>query len=93
MDLATIRPSGSHMTGSPLGILESFGNFLISLGPGGEATLGTCWGIAFYRSEAGHYRVPVLHVAFCRKPLSDLEGAGVGENPSARLCYSPRLEK
>ncbi|KAF2601767.1 hypothetical protein F2Q70_00025986 [Brassica cretica] len=30
----------------------------------GEATLGTCWGIAFYRSEAGHYRVLVLHAAF-----------------------------
>ncbi|KAF3522328.1 hypothetical protein F2Q69_00048423 [Brassica cretica] len=59
----------------------------------GEATTGTCWDIAFYHSEAGHYRVPVLHSAFCRKPLSDLEGAGVGENPSARLCYFPRLEK
>ncbi|KAF2587253.1 hypothetical protein F2Q70_00035886 [Brassica cretica] len=58
-----------------------------------EATLGTCWGIAFYRSEAGHYRVLVLHAAFCRKPLSGLEGAGVGENPSARLCCFPRLEK
>ncbi|KAF3587791.1 hypothetical protein F2Q69_00031265 [Brassica cretica] len=34
----------------------------------GEATLGTCWGIAFYSSEAGHYQVPVLHAAFCRKP-------------------------
>ncbi|KAG5393281.1 hypothetical protein IGI04_023244, partial [Brassica rapa subsp. trilocularis] len=42
----------------------------------GEATTGTCWGIAFYRS----------------KPLSDLEGAGVGENPSARLFYFSRLE-
>ncbi|KAF2554007.1 hypothetical protein F2Q68_00034348 [Brassica cretica] len=59
----------------------------------GEATLGTCWGIAFYRSEAGHYRVPELHAAFCRKPLSGLEGAGVDENPSARLCCFPRLEK
>ncbi|KAF3596677.1 hypothetical protein DY000_02022325 [Brassica cretica] len=59
----------------------------------GEATLGTYWGIAFYRSEAGHYRVHVLHAAFCRKPLSDSEGASVGENPSARLCYFPRLEK
>ncbi|KAF3516813.1 hypothetical protein DY000_02060864 [Brassica cretica] len=59
----------------------------------GETTTGTCWDIAFYRSEAGHYQVPVLHSAFCRKPLSDLEGAGVGENPSARLCYFPRLEK
>ncbi|KAF3580446.1 hypothetical protein DY000_02031619 [Brassica cretica] len=49
----------------------------------GEVTTGTCWGIVFYRSEAGHYRVPVLHSDFCRKPLSDLEGAGVGENPSA----------
>ncbi|KAF3600899.1 hypothetical protein F2Q69_00035611 [Brassica cretica] len=81
---------------------------LISLGPGepgikvlkgphsailGEATLGTCWRIAFYHSEAGHYQVPVLHAAFCRKPLSGLEGAGVGENPSARLCCFPRLEK
>ena len=59
----------------------------------GEATTGTCWDFAFYRSETGHYRVLVLHAAFCRKPLSDLEGAGVGENPSARLCYFPRLEK
>ncbi|KAF3593572.1 hypothetical protein DY000_02022837 [Brassica cretica] len=58
-----------------------------------EATLGTCWGISFYRSEAGHYRFPVLHAAFGRKPPSDLEGVGVGENPSARLCYFPRLEK
>ncbi|KAF3507475.1 hypothetical protein F2Q69_00006283 [Brassica cretica] len=81
---------------------------LISLGPGepgikvlkgphsaipGEATLGTCWGIAFNRSEACHYRVPVLHAAFWRKPLSGLEGAGVGENPSARRCCFPRLEK
>ncbi|KAF3603659.1 hypothetical protein F2Q69_00035660 [Brassica cretica] len=38
----------------------------------GEATTGTCWDFAFYHSEAGHYRVPVLHAAFCRKPLSDL---------------------
>ncbi|KAF3602752.1 hypothetical protein F2Q69_00036255 [Brassica cretica] len=59
----------------------------------GEATLGTCWGIAFYRSEAGHYRVPVLHDAFFRNPLSGLEGAGLGENPCARLCCFPRLEK
>ncbi|KAF3541168.1 hypothetical protein F2Q69_00022440 [Brassica cretica] len=59
----------------------------------GEATTGACWDFAFYRSEACHYRVPVLHAAFCRKPLSGLEGAGVGENPSARLCYFPRLEK
>ncbi|KAF3612022.1 hypothetical protein DY000_02048087 [Brassica cretica] len=65
----------------------------IVVGPGGEATTGTCWDFAFYLSEAGHYRVPVLHAAFCRMPLSDLEGAGVGENPSARLCYFPRLEK
>ncbi|KAF3606729.1 hypothetical protein DY000_02050134 [Brassica cretica] len=53
----------------------------------GEATLSTCWGIAFYRWKAGHYRVPVLHVAFCRKPLSDLEDAGVGENPDPFLPY------
>ncbi|KAF3596675.1 hypothetical protein DY000_02022323 [Brassica cretica] len=59
----------------------------------GEATLDTCWGITFYCSEAGHYQVPVLQAAFWRKPLSDLGGAGVGENPSARLCYFPRLEK
>ncbi|KAF3584752.1 hypothetical protein F2Q69_00029266 [Brassica cretica] len=65
----------------------------IVVGPGGEATTGTCWDFAFYLSEAGHYRVPMLHAAFCRMPLSDLEGAGVGENPSARLCYFPRLEK
>ena len=59
----------------------------------GEATTGTCWDFAFFRSDAGHYRVPMLHAAFCRKPLSGLEGAGVGENPSARLCYFPHLEK
>ncbi|KAF3552956.1 hypothetical protein F2Q69_00013531 [Brassica cretica] len=58
-----------------------------------EATTGTCWDFAFYCSEAGHYRVPMLHVSFCRKPLSGLEGASMGENPSARLCYFPRLEK
>ncbi|KAF3527451.1 hypothetical protein DY000_02040227 [Brassica cretica] len=38
----------------------------------GETTIGTCWDFALYRSETCHYRVPVLHVAFCRKPLSDL---------------------
>ncbi|KAF3597017.1 hypothetical protein DY000_02020548 [Brassica cretica] len=38
----------------------------------GEATTGTCWDFAFYHSEAGHYRVLVLHAAFSRKPLSDL---------------------
>ncbi|KAF3600021.1 hypothetical protein F2Q69_00036222 [Brassica cretica] len=46
----------------------------------GDTTLGTCWGIVFYHSEAGHYRVPVLHAA------SGLKGAGVGENPSARFA-------
>ena len=51
----------------------------------GEASTGTCGDFVFYFSEASHYRVPVLHSAFCRKPLSVLEGAGVGENPSARL--------
>ncbi|KAF3582314.1 hypothetical protein DY000_02030679 [Brassica cretica] len=55
----------------------------VAVGPGGykeprglpfpgEATIGTCWDFAVYSSEAGHYRVPVLHAAFCRKPLSDL---------------------
>ncbi|KAF3564049.1 hypothetical protein DY000_02017314 [Brassica cretica] len=29
----------------------------------GETTTGICWDFAFYRSEAGHYRVPVLHAA------------------------------
>ncbi|KAF3607129.1 hypothetical protein DY000_02049215 [Brassica cretica] len=29
----------------------------------GETTTGTCWDFAFYRSEAGHYRVLVLHAA------------------------------
>ncbi|KAF2552459.1 hypothetical protein F2Q68_00034469 [Brassica cretica] len=58
-----------------------------------EATTRTYWDFAFYRSETGHFRVPVMHAAFCRKPLSGLESAGVVENPSARLCYFPRLEK
>ncbi|KAG5407919.1 hypothetical protein IGI04_014038 [Brassica rapa subsp. trilocularis] len=51
----------------------------------GEASTGTCGDFVFYCSEASHYRVPVLHSAFCRKPLSVLEGDGVGENPNARL--------
>ena len=51
----------------------------------GEASTGTCGDFVFYYSEASYYRVPVLHSSFCRKPLSVLEGAGVGENPSARL--------
>ncbi|KAF3601200.1 hypothetical protein F2Q69_00034916 [Brassica cretica] len=29
----------------------------------GEATISTCWDFAFCLSEAGHYRVPVLHAA------------------------------
>ncbi|KAF3602225.1 hypothetical protein F2Q69_00035317 [Brassica cretica] len=29
----------------------------------GETTTGTCWDFAYYHSEAGHYRVPVLHAA------------------------------
>ncbi|KAF3585890.1 hypothetical protein F2Q69_00030631 [Brassica cretica] len=29
----------------------------------GETTTGTCWDFAFYHSEAGYYRVPVLHAA------------------------------
>ncbi|KAF3577112.1 hypothetical protein DY000_02031492 [Brassica cretica] len=29
----------------------------------GEATIGTCWDFVFCRSEAGHYRVLVLHAA------------------------------
>ncbi|WZY86811.1 hypothetical protein YC2023_033195 [Brassica napus] len=60
------------------GTRRSFGNpevpsdLEVVVGPEGEATTGTCWDFTFYRSEAGHYRVPVLHAAFCRKPLSDL---------------------
>ncbi|KAF2599351.1 hypothetical protein F2Q68_00010442 [Brassica cretica] len=42
-----------------------------------EAITSTCWDFVFCRSEAGHYRVPVLHAALCKKPLSDLEDAGV----------------
>ncbi|KAF3577938.1 hypothetical protein DY000_02030785 [Brassica cretica] len=83
LDLAMIRPRNPW-------VLDPEGPHSAILG---EATLGTCWGIAFYRLEASHYRVPVLHAAFCKKPLSGLEGAGVGENPSARLCCFPRLEK
>ncbi|KAF2565111.1 hypothetical protein F2Q70_00017484 [Brassica cretica] len=41
-----------------------------------EAITSTCWDFVFCRSEAGHYRVPVLHAALCKKPLSDLEDAG-----------------
>ena len=71
--------------------------FSITLGPSvcilkgpyaailGEASTGTCGDFVFYCSEASHYRVPMLLSAFCRKPLSVLEGAVVGENPSARL--------
>ncbi|KAF3597709.1 hypothetical protein DY000_02022125 [Brassica cretica] len=80
---------GGHFLGNPW-VLDPEGPHSAILG---EATLGTYWGIAFYRSEAGHYRVLVLHAAFCRKPLSGLEGAGVGENPNVRLCFFPRLEK
>ncbi|KAF3590525.1 hypothetical protein DY000_02022118 [Brassica cretica] len=80
---------GGHFLGNPW-VSDTEGPHSAILG---EAILGTCWGIAFYRSEAGHYRVPVLHAVFCRKPLSVLEGAGVGENSSARLCYFPCLEK
>ncbi|KAG5392731.1 hypothetical protein IGI04_022694 [Brassica rapa subsp. trilocularis] len=86
--------SDHHFGGCPKvdsrSAVESRGPYSAILG---EATTGTCWDFTFYLSEAGHYRVPVLHAAFCRKPLSDLEGAGVGENPSARLYYFPRLEK
>ncbi|KAF2538113.1 hypothetical protein F2Q68_00020659 [Brassica cretica] len=47
---------------SEQGTRESFreGPYSASLG---ETTTGTCWDFAFYRSEAGHYRVPVLHAA------------------------------
>ncbi|KAF2534685.1 hypothetical protein F2Q70_00030025 [Brassica cretica] len=60
----------------------------------GEATTGTCWDFAFYRSEAGHYRAPMLHAAFCRKPLSDL-GVLVMDSETQTpgfFCF-PRLEK
>ncbi|KAF3560218.1 hypothetical protein F2Q69_00012555 [Brassica cretica] len=60
----------------------------------GEATIGTCWDFAFYRSETGHYLVPVLHAAFCRKPLSDL-GVLIMESETqvpGFFCF-PRLEK
>ena len=60
----------------------------------GEATIGTCWDFAFYRSETCHYRVPVLHVAFCRKPLSDLGVLvmDVETQVPGFFCF-PRLEK
>ncbi|KAF3562146.1 hypothetical protein DY000_02018068 [Brassica cretica] len=29
----------------------------------------TCWDFAFYHSEAGHYRVPVLHAAFAEATI------------------------
>ncbi|WZZ08353.1 hypothetical protein YC2023_094274 [Brassica napus] len=60
----------------------------------GEATTGTCWDFAFYRSETGHYRVLVLHAAFCRKPLSDLGVLGMdSETQVTCLRCFPRLEK
>ncbi|KAF3564276.1 hypothetical protein DY000_02014738 [Brassica cretica] len=40
--------------------MVSHGPYSASLG---ETTTGTCWDFAFYRSETGHYRVPVLHAA------------------------------
>ncbi|KAF2560965.1 hypothetical protein F2Q70_00017874 [Brassica cretica] len=59
--------AGSRYSGDPF--FECFRDafFLFMLGPYstslGETTTGTCWDFTFYRSEAGHYRVPVLHAA------------------------------
>ncbi|WZZ61290.1 hypothetical protein YC2023_061397 [Brassica napus] len=74
--------------------LRSFRNLEIGWEPGGEATTGTCWDFTFYRSEADHYRVPMLHAALCRKPLSDL-GVLVMDSETqvpGFFCF-PRLEK
>ncbi|KAF2551133.1 hypothetical protein F2Q68_00034974 [Brassica cretica] len=70
---------------------------LIILGPGGPF-LGNPWVLnpeVWPLSVPVGYRILPLRswslsssraaYAFCRKPLSGLEGAGVGENPSARL--------
>ncbi|KAF3585653.1 hypothetical protein F2Q69_00030746 [Brassica cretica] len=50
--------SGGRCLGNPW-VLDPEGPHSATLG---ETTLRTCWGIAFYRSEAGHYQVPVLHL-------------------------------
>ncbi|KAF3532909.1 hypothetical protein DY000_02040722 [Brassica cretica] len=59
----------------------------------GEATTGTCWDFVFCRSISWPLSSSRAARCFCRKPLSYLEGAGMGENPSAKLCCFPRLEK
>ncbi|WZZ70109.1 hypothetical protein YC2023_081479 [Brassica napus] len=60
----------------------------------GEAITGTCWDFAFYHSEAGHYRVLVLHAAFSRKPLSDLGVLVMDSETQVPGFFSfPRLEK
>ncbi|WZZ50822.1 hypothetical protein YC2023_050929 [Brassica napus] len=74
--------------------LRSFWDPEVDWEPRGEATIGTCWDFAFYRSETGHYRVPVLHASFCRKPLSDF-GVLVMDSETqvpGFFCF-PRLEK
>ncbi|KAF2555238.1 hypothetical protein F2Q68_00016536 [Brassica cretica] len=42
------------------------------------ATTGTCLDFAFCRSEAGHYRVPMLYSTSAGSHWQILEGAGVG---------------
>ncbi|KAF3553050.1 hypothetical protein F2Q69_00013819 [Brassica cretica] len=53
--LIILRPGG-HFLGNPW-VLDPEGLHSAILG---EATVGTCWGIAFFRSEAGHYRCQAL---------------------------------
>ncbi|KAF2544742.1 hypothetical protein F2Q70_00022638 [Brassica cretica] len=50
--------SGGRCLGNPW-VLDPEGPHSATLG---ETTLRTYWGIPFYRSEAGHYQVPVLHL-------------------------------
>ncbi|KAF2538743.1 hypothetical protein F2Q68_00021783 [Brassica cretica] len=62
-DLVFIETQGTFLSAFRLEGLsrnEEVGPYSASLG---ETTTGTCWDFTFYRSEAGHYRVPVLHAA------------------------------
>ncbi|KAF3509549.1 hypothetical protein F2Q69_00006033 [Brassica cretica] len=59
----------------------------------GKTTTGTCLDFTFCRSEAGHYRDPMLY--FTLQEVSDrLRGCWGGcYDPCARLRCFPRLEK
>ncbi|WZZ70634.1 hypothetical protein YC2023_082004 [Brassica napus] len=55
--------------------LHAGGTFSMFFLVPGDNLVDSCWPLSSYRAAS----------CFCRKPLSDLEGAGMGENPSARL--------